>query len=70
MPLDSTGDKELQEAERAAGTGIKGRYVAIVRLRALDDGRTEWNDPSGMIPRSLVERGFPETLAHVSAKSH
>jgi len=65
LPIDLSSDPELAKTERK---GVKGRYVSVERLLALENGNTEWrmataSTPGGMIPNFVVESTMDSTIA-------
>lgn len=71
VDLSSPGDETLAVFEEK---GTRGHYVAVERLKELENGLIEWrmatsSTPGGSIPSWLVESTMPKKIASVSPRS-
>ncbi|KAH9901552.1 hypothetical protein C8Q73DRAFT_249431 [Cubamyces lactineus] len=65
IPVDVSDNAEYAKKE---AKGAKGRYVAVERIRELEDGKVEWrmatsSTPGGSIPQFIAESSMASTIS-------
>ncbi|KAJ8473311.1 hypothetical protein ONZ51_g7949 [Trametes cubensis] len=65
---DGVHVSENAEYVKKEAKGAKGRYVAVERLRELEDGKVEWrmatsSTPGGSIPQFIAESSMASTIS-------
>lgn len=68
VPIDLSEHKELQKLEEK---GERAYYVAVERVKQLENGNVEWrmacsSDQGGLIPKLVADMVMPKVISEVS----